>query len=135
MPDRARYDSAWEKRLAADLRALIRDEHNAWTLRREVTPVVAAGSVFLPDFTLTHADGREALVEVVGFWTPEYLADKLRKVSESRLDHLVLVVHRDLAVGGTMASLAGEQQPRVVWFSGVPKAAEVMRAVEAAARR
>jgi predicted nuclease of restriction endonuclease-like RecB superfamily len=97
---------------------------------------VASDSVFLPDFTLRHADGREALVEVVGFWTPEYLEEKLRKVTAVQLTHLVLVVRRDLAVGSTGEALARDVPATpVVWFAGVPKATEVLRAVEAVARR
>lgn len=33
-------------------------------------------------------------------WTPEYLEAKARKVEAARLDNLVLVVYRRLAVGG-----------------------------------
>ena len=91
---------------------------------------------FLPDFTLRHADGREALVEIVGFWTPEYLEAKIRKVEASQLGHLVLVVFRGLAVGATAAALEARLGvDRVVWFRDRPKAAEVLRVVERVARR
>ena len=35
----------------------------------------------------------------MGFWTPEYLEAKARKVTAAGLDHLILVVYRGLAVG------------------------------------
>ncbi|NIQ58684.1 MAG: DUF790 family protein, partial [Gammaproteobacteria bacterium] len=70
---RARYDSAWEKGLAAEFADKIGPERNGWTLTREERPVPVGDDVFLPDFTVRHEDGREALVEIVGFWTPEYL--------------------------------------------------------------
>jgi predicted nuclease of restriction endonuclease-like RecB superfamily len=115
---RARYDSKWERSLADDFRKRFGAARSDWTLSRETAPVDAGDELFFPDFTLRHADGREALVELVGFWTPEYLEAKARKVEAARLDNLVLVVYRGLAVGGQAgktdeaakaASGAGEQ--------------------------
>jgi predicted nuclease of restriction endonuclease-like RecB superfamily len=128
---RTGFDSKWERSLDAELRARIKAAGGEWTLSRETTPVPAGDELLLPDFTLRHADGREALVEVVGFWTPEYLEAKARKVAAAGLDHLVLVVYRGLAVGRAGAALvnaAGAE--RIVWFVQKPKAAEVLRAAE-----
>ena len=128
---RARYDSAWERSLATDFRKRFGAERGAWQLLRETTPVDVGGELFLPDFTLRHADGREALVEIVGFWTPEYLEAKVRKITAAGLEHLVLVVYRGLAVGAKLDALtASVGEERVVWFAAKPKAAEVVRAAE-----
>lgn len=131
---RARYDSEWEKSLASDFRATFRTKRDGWQLLRETTPVTMGAELFLPDFTLRHADGREALVELVGFWTPEYLEEKVRKIVAARLENLVLVVYRGLAVGEAGALAAAVGNERVVWFAAKPKAAEVMRAAELVAR-
>lgn len=128
---RTGFDSKWERSLDTELRARIKAAGGEWTLSRETTPVPAGDELLLPDFTLRHADGREALVEVVGFWTPEYLEAKARKVAAAGLDHLILVVFRGLAVGRAGAALveaAGAE--RIVWFVQKPKAAEVLRAAE-----
>ena len=135
---RARYDSAWERSLATDFRKRFGAERGEWKLLRETTPVDVGGELFLPDFTLRHADGREALVEIVGFWTPEYLDTKVRKIKAAGLENLVLVVYRGLAVGAKLDALteaAGGGADRVVWFAAKPKAAEVVRAAERCARR
>jgi predicted nuclease of restriction endonuclease-like RecB superfamily len=133
---RARYDSEWERSLATDFRKRFGAERSGWTLHRETTPVDVAGELFLPDFTLRHADGREALVELVGFWTPEYLEAKVRKITAAGLDHLVLVVYRGLAVGAKLDELTASVGPdRMVWFAATPKAAEVVKAAERCARR
>jgi predicted nuclease of restriction endonuclease-like RecB superfamily len=126
----ARYDSSWERSLAEEFAGKIGAERGGWTLTREDTPVTAGGSVFLPDFSLRHADGREALVEVVGFWTPEYLQDKLRKVREAGLDNLVLAVYRKLGVGE--AEFPDEAE--VVWFANRPAIGPVLEAAERVAR-
>ena len=114
-----------------DFRKSFGGERDGWQLLRETTPVMAGDELFLPDFTLRHADGREALVEIVGFWTPDYLEAKVRKIRAAALEHLVLVVYRGLAVGGALdATTTSAGDDRVVWFSSKPKAVEVVRAAE-----
>lgn len=121
------YDSAWERALAEEFAEKMGpEERRGWTLLREATPVQAGEEVFLPDFTLRHADGREALVEVVGFWTPEYLEDKLRKVEAAGLRNLVLVVFRGLAAGADWERAGAP----VVWFTNKPRVGPVLDAVE-----
>lgn len=162
--DRAAYDSAWERSLAREFAEKIGSERAGWTLHREATPVPLVGApaagggsgrggpdappgveLFLPDFTLRHADGREALVEIVGYWTPEYLEEKCRKVAAAGVDHLVLVVYRNLAAGEGGAGSGGSGSGRavsweeiapgpVVRFARKPKIGDVMEAVERAAR-
>jgi predicted nuclease of restriction endonuclease-like RecB superfamily len=129
---RKRYDSRWERGLATDFTRLMREEQRGWRLEREVTPVALGTELFLPDFTLRHADGREVIVEIVGFWTPEYLEAKLRKVRESGLRNLVLVVFRGLAVGagGPALERVGESGVRVVWFTNRPRVKDVLDAAE-----
>lgn len=128
---RAKCDSRWEHDFAKDFRKSFGAERNGWHLSRETTPIVVGDELFLPDFTLRHGDGREALVEIVGFWTPEYLETKTHKIAAARLDNLILVVYRGLAVGPAlddMTDLVGAA--RVVWFTDRPRAAPVVRAAE-----
>ena len=124
---RRRYDSGWEEDLARVLREKIGPERQGWTLVREDAPLVLPGGrVFLPDFTLRHGDGREALVELVGYWTHEYLREKLEKVRAAGLTNLVLVVSKALGPGAA----ALEDEAPVVWFTERPRAGPVMEAVE-----
>ena len=131
-----RYDSSWERSLASDFRRQFgRDDRHGWTLARESSPVTVGDELFLPDFTLRHADGREALVEIVGFWTPEYLEAKARKIATAGLESLILVVYRGLAVGGATAALETVVgADRIVWFTARPRAGDVVRAAERCAQ-
>jgi predicted nuclease of restriction endonuclease-like RecB superfamily len=110
----------------------MREERGGWKLEREVTPVTLGSELFLPDFTLRRSDGREVIVEIVGFWTPEYLETKLRKVRESGIENVVLVVFRGLAVGASAGALEelGESGARIVWFTNRPRIQEVLQAAE-----
>lgn len=134
-PRSPRYDSAWEADLAAEFAEKVGEERGGWTLAREDTPVPLGEDLFLPDFTVRHADGRAALVEIVGFWAPEYLEAKLDKVRRAGLEHLVLVVYRGLAAGPEAAEKVRDAgAAEVVWFVNRPLIGPVMEAVERAAR-
>lgn len=127
----AAYDSRWERSLARDFREKLGQEREGWTLVREDAPLSAGGEIFLPDFTLRHRDGREALVEIMGFWTPEYLAEKVRKIESAGLPNLVLVVYRGLAAGPVEAATEGP----ILWFAGKPRIRDVLEAAEEVARK
>ncbi|MFN8977971.1 MAG: DUF790 family protein [Gemmatimonadaceae bacterium] len=129
-PSRARFDSAWERRFARDFRAARDGPTAGWTLAREHTPLVADGRVALPDFTLRHTDGREACVELVGFWTAEYLQEKAAMVARVGDVPLVLVVAKALAVGAGADALTAAAGDRVLWCTKQPRLADVMRVVE-----
>jgi predicted nuclease of restriction endonuclease-like RecB superfamily len=131
---RPRYDSRFEHALAVEFGAKVGHRRDGWTLSHETTPVTAGEMLFLPDFTARHDDGREALIEIVGFWTPEYLEEKLRKLPAARVDNLVLVVYRGLASGGAGDALAAIPGAEVVWFEKKPRVGVVMEAVERVAR-
>ena len=63
-----------------------------WRLEREVELVPLPGSVMVPDFRLVHPDGRTFVLEIVGYWRPEYLKKKFYQVSHSERDDIVLLV-------------------------------------------
>ncbi len=134
-PKRERFDSAWERQFARDFRASSWATQLGWHLSRERSPLSLGGAVFLPDFTLRHTDGREAAVELVGFWTPEYLTSKVAKVRAAGDAPLVLVVAKALAVGHAADVLAELGTDRIVWCRARPRLGDVMRVVERVARK
>jgi uncharacterized protein len=94
-----RYDSRLEERFARDFRRLARD----WDVVREPEPVPAGATLVFPDFALQHRQdpARRWLLEIVGFWTPDYLARKLAQYRAAGLANLVLCIDeaRDCAGG------------------------------------
>ncbi len=133
-PRRERYDSAWERRFVRDFRASSWAKSEGWKLSRERSPLSAGGAIFLPDFTLRHDDGREAAVELVGFWTPEYLTSKVAKVRAAGDVPLVLVVAKALAVGDAASALHEVGGERILWCGQHPRVGDVMRLVDQVAR-
>jgi predicted nuclease of restriction endonuclease-like RecB superfamily len=87
------FDSRLEERFARDFGRLA--PH--WDLVREPEAVRAGNTLIFPDFQLCHRlqPQRRVLVEIVGFWTPEYLTSKLARLREARLDRFILCIDAD----------------------------------------
>ncbi len=95
----------------------------AWRLEREVDLIPLPGSVMVPDFRLVHPDGRSVLLEIVGYWRPEYLRKKFAQVRRAEREDVILAVSERLNL--ERAGVRREDLPgRVVWFkdSLLPKA-------------
>jgi predicted nuclease of restriction endonuclease-like RecB superfamily len=84
------FDSRLEERFARDMKRLAPD----WNVLREPAAIPAGGTLVFPDFLLSHRldPRRRFWVEIVGFWTPEYLSRKLEALREARIEDLILVV-------------------------------------------
>lgn len=86
-----RFDSAVEAQFARSFNAL----RLGWTLKREPELLRAGRYVFLPDFAF-EKHGAKAYLEVVGFWTDEYLKKKLEKLRNVEVKNLLIAVDRSL---------------------------------------
>jgi predicted nuclease of restriction endonuclease-like RecB superfamily len=84
------FDSRLEVRVARDVARLAPD----WDVVREPEPVRAGDSVIFPDFLLRHRlhPDRWLLLEIAGFWTPEYLENKLARLRQAGLDRLLVCI-------------------------------------------
>lgn len=74
------------------------NEREGWRLLREAVVLETGGSLLVPDFVFRHEDGTEVLLEIVGYWTPEYLEEKFRKLGGVRAPNLIVAVPRPLAL-------------------------------------
>ncbi|MBX3420360.1 MAG: DUF790 family protein [Pirellulaceae bacterium] len=50
---------------------------NGWALERETGLLERYQKILLPDFLWTHQSGKQIHLEIIGFWTPEYIQSKL----------------------------------------------------------
>jgi hypothetical protein len=77
----------------------------------------------VPDFRLVHPDGRSCLLEIVGYWRPEYLRKKFAQVRRAAREDVILAVSDRLNL--ERAGLRrNDISARVVWFKDrlLPKA-------------
>ncbi|WP_295813900.1 DUF790 family protein [uncultured Deinococcus sp.] len=119
-PEPRDHDSALESGFVERFAKL----DTGWVLEREVDLVPVPGGVILPDFRLVR-EGRSVLVEIVGYWRPEYLRKKFDLLRRSgRTDVIVCVSERlNLEKAGVDPSDFGD---RVVWFKGVLNPRDVL---------
>jgi predicted nuclease of restriction endonuclease-like RecB superfamily len=84
------FDSLVERRFATDVMRLAPD----WDVIRDPQPLTAGRSLVFPDFALVHRHDpqRRWLVEIVGFWTPDYLRRKLDSYRLIEASNLILCI-------------------------------------------
>lgn len=120
------YDSMLESAFAERWEALKTD----WRLEREVDLIPIPGSVMIPDFRLVHPDGRSALLEIVGYWRPEYLRKKFSQVRQSGCENLILAISERLNL--EKAGVKPQDTPaRIVWFKDKLQPKAVLAVLEA----
>lgn len=122
------YDSQWEANFAAEFEAKFGQERGQWRLGREDEVLLLGDTAMIPDFSLTHKkDGRRVLIEIVGFWHPDYLRRKLAKVRAAQRKDLILLVYQGLNLNPEkLEEVPGE----VLYFKNKPVLKEVMAAAE-----
>ncbi len=92
--DQTLYDSALEERFAERFAK----EKTPWQMERESEIINLKETVMIPDFTFHHPDGRVGLLEIVGYWRPEYLRRKLEKLRRAQRSDLIVAVSSNLNV-------------------------------------
>lgn len=105
------YDSMLEASFADKWDSL----KTEWKLEREVDLVPIPGSVMIPDFRLVHPDGRDYLLEIVGYWRPEYLQKKFSQVRRAACNNLILAISERLNLEKAGVKL-NDVPARIVWF-------------------
>ncbi len=86
------YDSSLEDKFA---RSFI-SYNSGWVLRREPEPLIAGRHILIPDFSF-EKHGLKVYLEIVGFWTPDYLKRKISKLSSLRDVDIIIEVDESLA--------------------------------------
>jgi uncharacterized protein len=115
--------AAFDSQVEASLASAWGEARSGWRLMREAGMLHQGQTTFVPDFVLKHADGRQAYLEIVGFWTPEYLAAKRKTLAVFRRHRIVL------AIPIRTAKLDGDSPGVVVYKTHVEPDA-IVRAVE-----
>ncbi|MBI4590183.1 MAG: DUF790 family protein [Candidatus Rokubacteria bacterium] len=115
------FDSALEETFAQKFG----EERDGWRLRRETMILEAGSALVVPDFVFTHADGTEVALEIVGYWTPEYLREKFAKLEKVKAPNLIVAVRKQLALQ------AGSLPATVLPFSTGLRLRDLMPRLEA----
>ncbi len=89
------FDSQLEQRFSRDFQRLNLD----WDLIREPEPVEAGDTMIFPDFYIQNRKNPKQgwFVEIIGFWTPEYLSQKLERLRKANIQNIVLCIDETLS--------------------------------------
>ncbi|WP_255150607.1 DUF790 family protein [Halorarius halobius] len=123
------FDSGVEADFAARFQSLDLD----WTLVREPEPLAAGEHVVIPDFAFDYRPGGDeerpfrVFFEIMGFWTPEYVAKKLSRFRELEDVAFLVAVDESLGVGEEVEELTDGAIP----YSGLVRVKDVVDALDA----
>jgi uncharacterized protein len=67
-----------------------------WTLEPSGEVIDLGDSAFIPDFVLRREDGARVLLEVLGFWTPEHLRERLLEFDHAGIKNFILAAWDEL---------------------------------------
>ena len=116
------FDSGVEADFAARFQSLELD----WTLVREPEPLAAGEHVVIPDFAFDWNHGAfRVFFEVMGFWTPEYVAKKLSRFGDLEDVAFLVAVDESLGVGEEVEALTDGAIP----YSGTVRVKDVVDAL------
>jgi predicted nuclease of restriction endonuclease-like RecB superfamily len=104
-------------------------EKTDWRLEREVDLIPIPGSVMIPDFRLVHPDGRDCLLEIVGYWRPEYLQKKFAQVRRSEVKNLILAISERLNLEKAGVKVQDLPIP-IIWFKDKLSPKAVLQVLE-----
>lgn len=119
------YDSLLEESFAKGWAKL----DTPWQLEREVDLIPIPGSVMIPDFRLVHPDGRVYLLEIVGYWRPEYLRKKFAQAKKAEQSRLILAISERLKLDKAGVKVSDLPLP-VIWFKDKLIAKKVLELLE-----
>jgi hypothetical protein len=67
-----------------------------WTIEPSTAVIDFGGGAFIPDFVLRHPQGQVVHLELLGFWTPEHLTERLRELEGAGLRGFLLAAWEEL---------------------------------------
>ncbi len=117
------YDSSIEEDFASKFQALT----TGWVLKREPEPVTAGKQVIIPDFSLEKASIKIYL-EIVGFWTEEYLLRKIEKLKQVEVKMLLLV--NEALACEKLSALEKRPQLDLIYYRDKISLAPILRYLE-----
>jgi hypothetical protein len=85
-------ENLWARKLMASWG----QRDSAWALEPSKEVINLGESVFIPDFVIRHREGKQVYLEILGFWTPRYLDDRLKELQRREFKNFLLAVSDEL---------------------------------------
>ncbi len=91
LEDKVTYDSFLEEDFHKKFVALKSD----WNIIREPEPLVVGTRIFIPDFVFVK-DNEKVYLEIVGFWTNDYMKRKIEKLKELKNVKMIIAIDESI---------------------------------------
>jgi predicted nuclease of restriction endonuclease-like RecB superfamily len=86
----------FENQLAEKLKVSWQKTASDWQLAESREVIDLGETAFVPEFVLTNREGKRVYLEVLGFWTPRYLNERLEAFKRGHFENFILVVSEEL---------------------------------------
>lgn len=118
------FDSKIELRFFRDFQKKAID----WDLIREPKPFEAGSALIFPDFMIKHRRKKNLCwyLEIVGYWTTEYLQNKISKLKKAKINNMIICIDRSLKCSNEDLRLQGE----LIWYSKRIDVNSVLKIIE-----
>ena len=90
--DDVSYKPAIEEKLLAGWAK----SESAWEIKPGKEVIDLGACAFIPDFIISHVDGRVFYLELLGFWTPRHLDERVNEFARAGFTRYLLAVSDDL---------------------------------------
>jgi predicted nuclease of restriction endonuclease-like RecB superfamily len=123
------FDSRLEADFAAEFEEKYGENRGEWQLAREDQIIILGDTIMVPDFTFIHQrdEKRRIFVELIGYWTENYLKRKVQKLKEAQCLNMLLLVYEGVNLTSEkLRDIPGE----VLYFPRKPVLKSVMETVE-----
>jgi predicted nuclease of restriction endonuclease-like RecB superfamily len=124
-PNQKTYDSLLEESFAQRWSK----EKTEWVLEREVNLVPLPGSVMIPDFRLVHPEKGEFLLEIIGYWRPEYLKKKFYQLQKANVSNIIIAISERLNLEKAGVNF-NTLNIKTVWFKDKLSPKQILIALE-----
>jgi len=114
--------------MQADENNRIENPTRQWQLEREGDILVRGQRVFFPDFTVISPSGFRVFLEIVGFWTPEYIRHKKEVLEVFALTPLLLAIPQSLKK--QWQSHRFSPNHKVIYYQQSISPGEIIQAIE-----
>jgi uncharacterized protein len=69
---------------------------SVWTMEPSSEVIDLGESAFIPDFVLVHPDGHTFYLEILGFWTPRHLQERLKEFEHAGIRNFIIAAWDEL---------------------------------------
>lgn len=69
---------------------------STWMLQSSSEVIDLGESAFIPDFVIREPEGQQVYLEILGFWTPRYLKERLKEFERGRVNNFILAAWDEL---------------------------------------